>query len=152
MRPIREKQGRARSLSPPTAQARNELASAERDTVARRRSRAIVGAIAGDPARWSRANRERRRRRARTRLRDWLTQLDAAARGRWQRSADADDRTHGADGRDAATRLRRPHAAVVSSTARPSASTPSIAASAGRRRCRRPSPNSCAPPADRLGP
>jgi hypothetical protein len=70
-----------------TAQARNDLAAAPRaDGGANAAPLAsILGAFASEPARWSRKAADGSAVALEAGWRDWLTQLDAAARGRWQR-------------------------------------------------------------------
>nr|HET7859793.1 hypothetical protein [Caldimonas sp.] len=93
---------RASAFSPPqAAQMQSELASAQRGGAGATPLAPIVAAIANDPARWSRATAAGGVVALETGWRDWLAQLDAAARGRWQPLGAADQGE-----RDGATTLR----------------------------------------------
>jgi hypothetical protein len=79
----REKQASAFKPSQ-QAQAQSEVALARRQGVGATPLAPIVAAIASDPSRWSRSTAAGSVVALEPGWRDWLTQLDAAARGRWQ--------------------------------------------------------------------
>jgi hypothetical protein len=78
--------------SPPAAQARSDVATAQREGALMAPLAPVLAAIASDPARWSRSTASGSVVALDAGWRDWLAQLDAAARGRWQPSADAAER------------------------------------------------------------
>jgi hypothetical protein len=97
---LREKQASAFQSSR-TAQAQREFAAAQREGAGATPLAPTLAAIAADPARWSRTTAAGGTVALDSGWRDWLAQLDAAARGRWQRSAAGADRQG-----DGATTLR----------------------------------------------
>jgi hypothetical protein len=79
----REKQASAFKPSQ-QAQAQGEIALAQRQGAGATPLAPIVAAIASDPSRWSRSTSAGSVVALEPGWRDWLAQLDAAARGRWQ--------------------------------------------------------------------
>ena len=86
--------------APQAAQTQSELSTQRAGAVATPLT-PIVDAIASEPARWSRSTSAGSVVALEAGWRDWLAQLDAAARGRWQSLGAADERE-----RDAAATLR----------------------------------------------
>jgi len=97
---LREKQASAFGSSR-TAQPQSDLASAQRQGAVAAPLAPIVAAIASDPSRWSRSTAAGSVVALEPGWRDWLAQLEAAARGRWQQVVDAAGRE-----RDGASTLR----------------------------------------------
>jgi hypothetical protein len=97
---LREKQAGALASSR-AEQARKDLAPAQREGGAATPLAPLLAAIASDPARWSRSTAAGSVVTLEAGWRDWLAQLDAAARDHWQPVGAADERE-----RDGATTLR----------------------------------------------
>jgi hypothetical protein len=96
----REKQ--AAAFAPPRQeQTRRSLGSAQREGATATPLAPILAALASDPSRWSRSTAAGNVVALEPGWRDWLAQLDAAARDRWQRSDAASERE-----RDGAATLR----------------------------------------------
>jgi hypothetical protein len=97
---LREKQEGALASSR-AEQALRGLAPAQREAAAATPLAPLLAAIASDPARWSRSTPAGSVVALEAGWRDWLTQLDAAARDHWQPAGAANERE-----RDGATTLR----------------------------------------------
>jgi len=97
---LRDKQTNAFGSSR-SAQAPGELASAQREGAVATPLAPILAAIASDPARWSRSTAAGTVAALDPGWRDWLAQLDAVARNRWQQSSAENSRE-----RESATTLR----------------------------------------------
>jgi hypothetical protein len=79
-----ESRAKQASAFKPQQQAQSELAAARRQGADATPLAPIVAAIASDPSRWSRSTAAGGIVALEPGWRDWLAQLDAAARGRWQ--------------------------------------------------------------------